>query len=206
MWVVKLGGSLCRSSTLPLWLDTLVRCGQRGCVIVPGGGPFADQIRDVHGHWRFNECMAHFMAVLAMDQYGLMMTGLQPELIPVRNDSEMRDTLNASKTAVWIPSQRVFQAKELPRNWDLTSDSLAAWLANICGAQRLVLIKSIDRQARSMKIARLAERGVVDPCFEKFVGQGNYAVHMFTCGDYALFEEWAWNSQNVGTRLVKYSS
>ena len=203
MWVVKLGGSLCQSPTLPLWLKVLTRCARRGIVIVPGGGPFADQIRNVHDHWRFDEGTAHLMAVLAMDQYGLMLTGLQSGLIPVRNDAEMGKALNASGVAVWIPSQMVLQARDLPKCWDMTSDSLAAWLANIRDAERLVLIKSIDPQPSNMAVASLAESGVVDLCFEKFVSQGSYTIHMFTRGEYALFEPWARSGQNAGTRLVK---
>jgi aspartokinase-like uncharacterized kinase len=203
MWVVKLGGSLCRSSTLSHWLHTLERRSRDRCVIVPGGGPFANHIRDVHAYWKFDEGTAHLMAVLAMDQYGLMLTGLQPGLIPVRNDPEMRAALNDLKVAVWMPSQMVLRAKELPRSWDMTSDSLAAWLANISAAERLILIKSIDPQAPSIAVAGLAERGVVDPCFEGFIGQGSYAVHMFTRGDYVSFEQWAQGAQGAGTRVVK---
>ena len=45
MWVVKLGGSLAYASELPRWLSALAEGAGGRAIIVPGGGPFADQVR-----------------------------------------------------------------------------------------------------------------------------------------------------------------
>lgn len=42
------------------------------------------------------------------------------------------------------PSQWLSAADELPHTWDVTSDSLAAYLAMLLGAERLVLVKSAE--------------------------------------------------------------
>ncbi len=36
-------------------------------VIVSGGGPFADQVRDAQKRWKFNDQQAHQIALHAMD-------------------------------------------------------------------------------------------------------------------------------------------
>src|SRR5262245_14143830 len=72
IWVVKLGGSLADASELPAWTALLGRRHAVGIVIVPGGGPFADQVRAAQGRWRFPDAIAHRMCVLAMEQFGLL--------------------------------------------------------------------------------------------------------------------------------------
>jgi aspartokinase-like uncharacterized kinase len=42
---------------------------------------------------------------------------------------------------VLAPSRWLREADPLPHSWDVTSDSIAAWVAGAVGARRLVLIK-----------------------------------------------------------------
>ncbi|MCG8046554.1 MAG: hypothetical protein N0C89_17320 [Candidatus Thiodiazotropha endolucinida] len=74
MWVVKLGGSLFNSADLRDWLAVLAKAGS--LVIVPGGGPFADQVRLAQRLWQIDDSSAHLMALLAMEQFGRMLCGL----------------------------------------------------------------------------------------------------------------------------------
>ena len=57
---------------------------------------------------------------------------------------------------------------DIPRSWEVTSDSLAVWLAGVLGADRVVLIKhraaSADRD-----VPALVRDGLVDPAFPRFV-------------------------------------
>src|SRR3546814_1733087 len=81
LWVVKLGGSLAGGPELTGWLDALA-AGGGSIVLVPGGGPFADAVRTMQRRWSFGDATAHHLALLAMEQYGLMLAGLQPVLRP----------------------------------------------------------------------------------------------------------------------------
>lgn len=74
MWVVKLGGSLAASDRLPDWLRSLA--GRSDLVLVPGGGPFADQVRAMQARWGFDDATAHHLALLAMEQFGRMLCAL----------------------------------------------------------------------------------------------------------------------------------
>ena len=45
---------------------------------------------------------------------------------------------------VLAPSAWLLRADPLPHSWDITSDSIAAWIARVLGARRLMLVKHED--------------------------------------------------------------
>lgn len=184
MWVFKIGGSLARARELSPWLKGLAGQGGGRAVIVPGGGPFADTVRDMHRLRRFPDRVAHDMALLAMEQYGLMMSGIEPALVPVRQYEEIAAVLRSSRVPVWLPVEMLRSVKAIPKAWELSSDSLAAWLTGALGAHDLVLVKSVSPLSDSCTATALASRGIVDPLFPKvheelhghswWVGRGHY--------------------------------
>src|SRR5262245_9059824 len=137
VWVVKIGGSLAYAPELKPWLDTLAEFGGGRIIIVPGGGPFADEVRRAQKACGFNDGAAHHMALLAMEQYGLMMTGIRTDLIPVSSLKEMKQALSQGKVGVWLPSVMTVGNPDIPESWDLSSDSLAAWLSDTLHAEKL---------------------------------------------------------------------
>lgn len=165
--VVKLGGSLARSTELADWLAVLAEHGAGRVVLVPGGGPFADAVRAAQALWRFDDATAHHMALLAMQQYGLMLAGLREELLPVDSAAAIRATLASGRIPVWSPLPMALDpelAPELETSWRLTSDSLAAWLARRLNAKRLALVKRCT-PPDSVDPTAWAAAGVVDPLF-----------------------------------------
>ncbi len=66
-------------------------------------------------------------------------------------------------------------AADLPQSWDLTSDSLAAWLAGKLRAEKLLLIKSVDCPV-AQAAKELAEAGIVDPLFPHYAAESGAAV------------------------------
>ncbi len=180
MWVVKIGGSLAYSELLPAWLDTLACYGGGNTIVVPGGGAFAEQVRDVHTHWGFDDRVAHRMAIMAMEQYGLMLLGLRPDLVPVATTEEIYRAWERSSVPVWLPRQMLLSASDVPASWDVTSDSLSAWLAYKLGAQRLVLVKAISFTQSVVAYDFLVEHGIVDPAFGDFSRKGQFKTWL--CG------------------------
>ena len=61
------------------------------------------------------------------------------------------------------------RAAALPETWDLTSDSLAAWLAGALGARSLVLVKHGRFETETVDVRDLVARGAVDPLFPRFL-------------------------------------
>ncbi|MEK0083181.1 aspartate/glutamate/uridylate kinase [Benzoatithermus flavus] len=165
MWVVKLGGSLHDAPSLQAWLCRLVELPGPPRVVVPGGGPFADAVRELQPRLGFGDLPAHRMAILAMQQYGLHLQALEPRLDLAETEAE----LLAARAAVWLPWRLAGRDATLPASWDVTSDSLACWLAVRLGATALVLVKSAETPAGSHAPEALAAAGLLDPAFPGFV-------------------------------------
>lgn len=182
MWVVKIGGSLLDYPGLSDWLKLLCNYGAGKVVIVPGGGEFADQVRHQQSSWKFNDKIAHRMALRSMDQYGLMLTGtvkeLSETLIPASTPDEILNTLSDSKIPVWMPTQMLDLDASIPQNWDMTSDSLAAWLAGALDADHLILIKMIASTVEYINSLSLEKDNIVDPLFRHYSKKAAFQTHI----------------------------
>ncbi len=132
MIVIKIGGSLIQRGR-ELVREIIEYSNSEGetIVIVPGGSIFADTVRRISA----DEEAAHWMAVLAMEQYGYYLgNGSEAKLI---------DNLNIHKKGAYIllPYNLLKTHDELPHTWDVTSDTIAAWVALKLGAR---FIKATD--------------------------------------------------------------
>ena len=188
MWVVKLGGSLIDSAELQSWLGVLASFGGGRVVIVPGGGPFANQVRRAQDLWGFDNKVAHRMAILAMEQYGLMMTGIRPDLRRASSQMEMQRLLREAAVPVWLPGPMTFENPEIPESWEITSDSLAAWLAEKMGAEMLVLVKPFEPTGDVLTALDLCARGVVDPLFPTLTREAHYESRLFGKTEHGMME------------------
>jgi len=141
--VVKVGGALlAQSDDFDAVLDTIGAAARdRRLLVVPGGGPFADAVRDVDRRLQLADETAHWMAVLAMDQYAHLLADRLARGVLVADRAAIADALDAGHVPVLAPFAWLRRVDPLPHSWDVTSDSIAAWVAGELGAQRLVLIK-----------------------------------------------------------------
>jgi len=163
MIVVKLGGSLYNTPELSSWLHTLADYSQQqAIVIVPGGGPFADQVRTAQNLHQFDDSTAHHMALLAMKQFGLMMIDLEQACQPF-------DANLAHPLSIYLPDDDLLNEATLKHSWDISSDSLALWLANKLNATQLILVKR--RIPSSQSIATLAKEQLIDQGFANLFKQ-----------------------------------
>jgi 5-(aminomethyl)-3-furanmethanol phosphate kinase len=172
--IVKLGGSLAYSRQHDAWLAALISSGEP-LILVPGGGPFADAVRDAQQRMGFDDVAAHRMALLAMEQFAVALASYSKAFALAASRRDMDDAVRTGKIPIWSPSLMSFGAPDIPASWSVTSDSLAAWLAGICAAPRLLLIKSSDLTG-PMSIGAVAEQHIVDPFFPRFAAQSGAAV------------------------------
>lgn len=164
--VVKLGGSHAGSALLRPWLRAIEAAAGR-VVLVPGGGPFAEAVRDAQAVMGFDGTAADEMALLAMTQFGRALAALGACCVMAETLAEIARAQRSARVPVWSPLALRRQATRLPRSWDVTSDSLAAWLAARLGA-RLLLIKQMRPQMRpgsGATLHGLAQAGLVDRAF-----------------------------------------
>jgi aspartokinase-like uncharacterized kinase len=141
--VVKIGGGLlAQAGRLDAVLAEIALVRQGGpLLVVPGGGPFADAVREVDRRIRLSDDAAHWMAVLAMDQYAHLINSRLAGGVVVSGPDEIASALDAGGIPVLAPYQWLRDVDPLPHCWEVTSDSIAAWVAGQLDAGRLVLVK-----------------------------------------------------------------
>jgi aspartokinase-like uncharacterized kinase len=166
--VIKLGGSFAFAPELRDWIEAIVRHAGR-IVMVPGGGPFADTVRTAQTQMRFDDRTAHHMALLAMEQYGCALAAMSERLHLADSLEAIRGSVAGGTVPVWLPTQMALTDTTIPRSWDVTSDSLAAWLAGRIGAERLILVKHIESIERTVLASRLAACNMIDQAFVKLL-------------------------------------
>ena len=141
--VIKIGGGLV---SIPGALDRVCNevsaaAESHSMIVVPGGGPFADAVRAFDRAFPLSDAAAHWMALLAMDQYGHVLVERIAGAVLVDEPGSLLQCLNAGSIAVLAPSRWLRSADVLPRSWEVTSDSIAAFVAGAMDAARLILIK-----------------------------------------------------------------
>lgn len=177
MWIVKLGGSLAQDVRLLRWLSLAAELGGGRVTVVPGGGSFADAVRASQRHWHFNDLPAHNMAVLAMAQTAYLFHALEPRLALAADEAGIRSTLRAGRPALWLPLMLLRDAPDALTTWDVTSDSLALWLARLLNAERLVVVKACE-VVPGCTLADLAAQGVLDARFEAWSQDAPFPIEV----------------------------
>jgi len=182
--VIKLGGSYAGSAERDDWLDAIEDCAGQ-VILVPGGGPFADAVRTAQKAMGYHDRAAHHMALLAMEQYGCALASLRSRFMLANSVEAIRGVLVEGGVPVWAPALMVLAATNLPECWQLSSDSLAAWLAGILGVSRLLLVKRIAGSQACLSAADLAAKGIVDPLFPRFLGASRAEAYIAGPADHA---------------------
>jgi aspartokinase-like uncharacterized kinase len=191
MWVVKIGGSLLGSPELPHWLDTLVKISDGKVLIVPGGSVFADAVREAQGISQVNDAVAHHLALLAMDQFGLLLAGMNEGLVTASSELEIAERGWQHRGIVWLPSYMVMADETMPKNWQVTSDSLSAWIANKINAEHLIIVKSahLSDYATTVSVQTLKDAQLLDQAFPEFIAVTNFTSWVLDKTQYTVFAQ-----------------
>jgi (4-(4-[2-(gamma-L-glutamylamino)ethyl]phenoxymethyl)furan-2-yl)methanamine synthase len=143
--MIKVGGGVSRA---PGALERVARvltalASTRRILIFPGGGPFADRVREFDRGEGLSPDAAHWMAILAMDQYARVLADRIPAAEIVTDQPGMETVHARGGIPVLAPARWLMAADEVPHTWEVTSDSLAAYLATLLGLEELLLIKPV---------------------------------------------------------------
>lgn len=184
--VFRLGGSLLTlPDLLPRLVSSIHQLPSFRPLLIVGGGAAADAVRSLHDRFAFTQWTAHWLAIQAMSDNAKQLCRLDRRLTLV--DSRIAagyawqcgliPALNTTKF-LEAEEQQILQNRSathappsadtcLPASWEVTSDSIAAWIAARWPARSLWLLKSCD--AHSVEPACLAEHGQVDRCFPRYI-------------------------------------
>lgn len=180
-FVLKIGGSLLNhKEELKRLCSVLGGLAARyKMLIVPGGGRFADLVRSVDQIYGLSPLASHRMAILAMDQYGLLLADITPNSVIIHMLDDVESVWRRRELPILLPSRLLFTSDKLPSSWDVTSDTISAYIAKLLGVENLILVKDVDgvftRDPKRYSDAALLEK--VSP---------DELVNMKTCVDVFL--------------------
>ena len=178
--IVKLGGSLATAPGLRGWLAAIA-AGAGHVALAPGGGIFADAVREAQASMGFDDAVAHRLALAAMRQYGLALCALHPALAPAASMRAIAVALKAGRVPVWLPEAMALADQAIPQSWDVTSDSLALWFGRRCKARAVILVKQV--RPAPLSAAALAAAGIVDRAFPVFFARAALPAFIAGPGD-----------------------
>jgi dihydroneopterin aldolase len=159
---VKVGGSLFEYPGLRHFLRDWLALFPKS-ILVAGGGAAAESVRQACQLHGLSDVDAHWLAIDAMSfQSRLLATML---LLPWTQERERaRASIETDAAVVFdaMPLLRKDDGRTLPIGWQVTSDSIAAYVARSLGVPSLVLLKSVDC---GESLEEALERGAVDRYF-----------------------------------------
>ena len=177
--VIKLGGSLVsKGRELVQLLREYADRTARQLVIVPGGGPFADAIRTIANHEGVSDDAAHWMAVLAMHQYGLFLADDYP-VVPLIE--QLEDVPAAGPLCIILPFNILKADDALPHTWAVTSDTIAAFIASKLGERSFIKLTDVDgmldengtmiERIQALELIETGYRGCIDAALPRYLAQ-----------------------------------
>jgi 5-(aminomethyl)-3-furanmethanol phosphate kinase len=150
--VVKVGGSLLRhqpeaqAKDLPAVLRSwLSRQSPALNVLVAGGGEFADAIRQADAMHGLGDEAAHWLCVDALSLTARLLSRIVNAKVISRAEEipAMAEAICVFDPGPYLRSvEPVLGSTSLPPSWAVTSDSIAARIAEHLAADELVLLKS----------------------------------------------------------------
>ncbi|MBN1358218.1 delta 1-pyrroline-5-carboxylate synthetase [Candidatus Bathyarchaeota archaeon] len=144
--VVKVGGSLSEEpKVLIKFCAKLSQLAKNyGLVVVPGGGRFADVVRDSDEQFNLSSSVSHRMAILGMDQFGMLLAQITPNSCATYLLGDAKHLSQTEAVPIFLPSRLLFKENPLKNSWEVTSDSIAAYVAGMLQASKLVLVTDVD--------------------------------------------------------------
>lgn len=167
--VIKVGGSLFDLPDLDRRINNLVRRAGRRALLVPGGGPAADIVRGWQKTHLLSDPTAHQLALTSLRMGTALLTQLLTDGVSAGSRDAVGEAWSADRVPI-LDVGRFLQEEEqkhsiaLRHDWTVTSDAIAAWVARIWPARRLLLLKSVARP-KDQSWPEMAAAGLVDGAF-----------------------------------------
>jgi 5-(aminomethyl)-3-furanmethanol phosphate kinase len=144
--VVKVGGSLAETPKALEGLGEFLskKSSKYHFIVIPGGGRFSDIVRDVDEQFRLPPILSHQMAILAMNQYGLLLSHFIPDSKLTESIEDIKEIAKSGKVSILLPYRPLLDEDPFVPSWNVTSDSIAAYFAVKLGESKVVFLTDVD--------------------------------------------------------------
>ena len=133
--VVKIGGSLFPNYAIEL----AKQLENTGSVIILGGGEFANLIRKYDKEMDFSEQANHWTAIDCMDIIAKLVNDKVESAKLAYTIKEVNEISDEGFTPIFIVSQFLREEDPFECSWDVTSDSIAAYVSHLLNANLLIV-------------------------------------------------------------------
>jgi aspartokinase-like uncharacterized kinase len=116
------------------------------------------------------------------------MVALEPRLLAAETLIGIARAWHRRRVPVWLPASLCAGDRRIPHDWTITSDGLAARLAERLGDVELVLVKSRTVR-RTASAGTLARQGIVDPVFPVIVDRADLSWRVLGPADNAVLSD-----------------
>ncbi|NVM16065.1 MAG: hypothetical protein HWN80_00010 [Candidatus Lokiarchaeota archaeon] len=145
--IFKIGGKVLENpNNLESTISQLTQLKRDGTlekiIIIPGGGSYANFIRLLEREIKLGGDLAHWMAVYSMNFNGIKLGGKYPELECIEDFKKLQQV--NKKFCIFLPLNFLRDNDALPHSWDVTSDSIAFYIACKLQLNYCFLIKGVD--------------------------------------------------------------
>ena len=125
------------------------------------------------------------MAILGMDQFGLFLSAIMQGAVATGKLDDVKRIAAEGKVPVFLPFNLMVDEDPLENSWDVTSDSIAAYVAKRLDAAKLILVTDVDgvfindpkksadavliKEVSAAELLKLARRTSVDKFLPKLL-------------------------------------
>lgn len=181
--ILKIGGSV--SEKLSLVIDTLKEVKPTRSLIVPGGWIFADMVRQIDRKIGLDPSAAHWMAIASMDIYGYYISNFGIPVFEPASIDDLKD-LKGVRVLLLYHLLKKLDDPDLPHSWDVTSDSIAVWLAAKLGEKTVVKVTEVGGIISNGELVEeIMSKELVgmESCIDRHTPflLRKYGINMFVC-------------------------
>jgi 5-(aminomethyl)-3-furanmethanol phosphate kinase len=171
--VIKVGGSLLDWPQLPTALRSWLAAQQPALnILLCGCGPFGDIIRQADLRFSLGQEHSHWLCINALSLTARLLAAIIPEAPHCDRYAQLTARIAAHEPGNIIFDPREFltdheaalPGRALSHTWSVTTDSIAARLAQVLEADELILLKSANAP-HAASLGDLAASGFVDSHF-----------------------------------------
>jgi len=141
--LIKIGGSLAYYVKPLLNKLKSFSSKENKILVVPGGGMFADVVRDLDRDVKLSNRGSHRLALMAMDMMGVYFSDVS-HIMTVDSLYDAKVALRDRNIVILLPSKVVLSTDELPHSWEVTSDSIALYIGKLLKLKRVIVVTDVD--------------------------------------------------------------